>query len=970
MTWRPAPLVGRERELSTIQAVLDAVRGGKPHVLGVRGEAGIGKSRLLAELGERAASHGMPVLTGRASELERDLSFALLVDALDAPAAASAAGLAAMDRGQLGELAAILPSFGPVVGCAPAASGERHRAARAVRSLLECLAGERPIALLLDDVHWADPASAGVLALLLHRPPPAPVLLVISTRTGRAADLEEALVQGVRSGVTDLLDLGPLPPEAAAELLPGVGRGARERFYEASGGNPFYLEELARAGAVTALPDAVTITGLAVPAAVRAALASELRDLPAGARRVLEGAAVAGDPFEFDLAAAVAEVDDRAALDALDGLLAAELVVPTAYPRQFRFRHPLVRRAVYEQARGGWRLGAHSRAADVLAKRGATPAERAHHVERAAQRGDLAAIDLLVQAAHEVATAAPASAAGWLEATLRLLPAGGEHQPRHLELLTAQGYALVAAGRPLDARDVLRRALNMLPAQATTGRVGLVVVLSEIEALWTSDPDPAHRLLQGERTALTEPTPDLVAELALATAYERTHRGAHVRARQFAEQALAAAREAGDPALEADAAVRLADAANCALRSDDPVELAAASARIEEATSLVAALPDDALAPRLRMLFWLATARFMVGDYGISAELCERGLDLARRPGQGLLAPSFRIGRGFVDEEFGRLSDAREAAEEALETLIVTGNRAVGFWGALLGGWVALARGDIDEALSNGETARGLLGPRPSSSAGWTIADARLAAGDPRGALQSLEEYGWVNPGLWTRDRLRALDVTVRVLLALDRVEEAAAWVDRAPAEIGGRVTGAFLPVLARARASLLLATGRAAEAERVAQEGAESADGAGTPLWAGHCRTLAGQALLAQGRKGPARQVLRRAAADLAALGATGYRDAALRVLRSLGDRPRVPAAGTGDPPDSRLASLTPREREVALLVGQGLQNGQIAGRLHLSEKTVEKHVGSLLAKLGLTSRIGVIHLLARTDGSPERSR
>jgi DNA-binding NarL/FixJ family response regulator len=157
----------------------------------------------------------------------------------------------------------------------------------------------------------------------------------------------------------------------------------------------------------------------------------------------------------------------------------------------------------------------------------------------------------------------------------------------------------------------------------------------------------------------------------------------------------------------------------------------------------------------------------------------------------------------------------------------------------------------------------------------------------------------------------------------------------------------------------VLLARGSAAEAAGVALGGAAAADDGLAPLWAGRCRTLAGEALAASGRADEARGELRRAAAELEACGAWGYRDAALRALRRLGDRPRPPAPGR-HAHDGPLGALTPREREVAARVADGHTNAQIAAQLFLSERTVEKPVSSLLAKLGLSTRTGVVRLLA----------
>ena len=178
---------------------------------------------------------------------------------------------------------------------------------------------------------------------------------------------------------------------------------------------------LDRAGAAPGPAPELSLGGVQVPPIVAAALAEELGLLSAEARLVLEGAAVAGDPFDPELAAAAAGTADSAALDALDELLRLDLVRPTDVPRRFRFRHPLVRRSVYEATPGGWRLGAHERGARGLAGRAAPSASaRAHHVERAARHGDPAAIATLREAGEAAAQRAPASAARWFAAALRL----------------------------------------------------------------------------------------------------------------------------------------------------------------------------------------------------------------------------------------------------------------------------------------------------------------------------------------------------------------------------------------------------------------------------------------------------------------------------------------------------------------------------------------------------------------------
>jgi len=151
-------------------------------------------------------------------------------------------------------------------------------------------------------------------------------------------------------------------------------------------------------------------------------------------------------------------------------------------------------------------------------------------------------------------------------------------------------------------------------------------------------------------------------------------------------------------------------------------------------------------------------------------------------------------------------------------------------------------------------------------------------------------------------------------------------------------------------------------KAADTALRGAAAAEQAGAPLWEGRCRTVAGEALAAAGKADEARAELRRAADDLDARGAAGYRDAALRILRQLGERPRpAPAAAVATDEGGDLAVLTPREREVAALVAEGRTNRQIGAQLHLSEKTIEKHVSSAIAKLGVSSRTGIARLVER---------
>src|SRR4051794_29547381 len=175
-------LVGRAEELGAFNQLLAGLDSGKGAAVALVGEPGIGKTRLLAELATRADARGHLVLAGCAGELERDLPFWLFVDALDEYVhGLDPDRLDTLDDDVRAELATVFPSLARLaVGREVALQHERYRSHRAVCMLLEWLAHTQPVVLVLDDVHWADPASVELLGALLRRPPAARVLLALA----------------------------------------------------------------------------------------------------------------------------------------------------------------------------------------------------------------------------------------------------------------------------------------------------------------------------------------------------------------------------------------------------------------------------------------------------------------------------------------------------------------------------------------------------------------------------------------------------------------------------------------------------------------------------------------------------------------------------------------------------------------------------------------------------------------------
>ena len=527
-------LVGRAEELGSLARALAELDRGRSVAILLVGEPGIGKTRLLTEFGARADAEGHLVLSGSASELERDLPFSLFVDALDEYVRGLDPELVAhLEDDVRTELAHVLPSLTTLAGDHPAAlQDERYRSHRAVRALLEELASTQPLVLVLDDLHWADPASIELLGALLRRPPSAPVLLALASRPLHVPErLSAALERARRADQITRIELGALSAEEARELLGDLGgRVDADLLYVESGGNPFYLEQLARAGGATAVRDETSLAEIGVPATVAAALAEERALLSDTHRLVLEGAAVAGDPFEPELAAAASALSEPAVMEALDELLKVDLLRTTDVPRRFRFRHPLVRRAVYEAAAPGWRLGAHERSAEALAETGCSPHLLAPTTSSARRaRATPTPSPSFARPARKRPGLAPASAAHWFGEALRLQPANASAEER-IELLFARARALTAVGRFDDSRSTLLEALAIVPDGADALRARLARACAGVETNLGLQDQARERLAraleelpdQGSREAVA-----LMLELMVNALWRTRHEEMH-----------------------------------------------------------------------------------------------------------------------------------------------------------------------------------------------------------------------------------------------------------------------------------------------------------------------------------------------------------------------------------------------------------------------------------------------------------
>jgi DNA-binding NarL/FixJ family response regulator len=776
--------------------------------------------------------------------------------------------------------------------------------------------------------------------------------------------LAAALERAHREVGLTRIELGALTPGQARELLgDAVAAAEAAALYEDSGGNPFYLQQLARppgraGGAAPAVAEVPLAIG--VPPAVAAALAEELSVLSGSARLVLEGAAVAGDPFEPELAAAAAAITEDSAINAVDELLQVDLIHPADVPRRFRFRHPLVRRAVYETTPAGWRLGAHERCAEALAERGAAAAARAHHMERSARVGDRAAVAVLREAGEQAARLAPASAACWFAAALRLLSPSAPAQER-VELLLARAGALTATGHFADSREALLEGLALVPEESIALRTTLTTACARVEHR-LGQYERAHGRLVRELRSLPKPVSaeavDLLIELALNEFYRSHYHSMY----DWAAQAVTAARALADPPLTAAALAMPALA--CAMTGAGE---SAQSCRTG-AASLVDSLSDGDLSRRLDAAAWLAAAELYLDRYAEADAHATRALALARATGQGeLFLVLYQIlGRAWYVR--GKLDQATELLDGAIEAARLLGQKQALAGNLFNRSVVAVAAGDLDTAITTAQEsvdlARDLDEGFVPAWAAVRLAGILLETGQPGSAVELLlgraggEEQALI-PGSW---RAYCLELLTRCWLALDRrinAERAAACAQATAAAVCLPLAVAWAD---RAAAVVAMSAGDPARAAEQALSSAAAGDQAGAPIEAALSRIAAGRALAQAGQAEGAVAELQRAAAQLDACGALRYRNEAERELGKLGHRSHR-RTQPGKPGAAGIESLTERELQVARLVADRKTNPQIAAELFLSQKTIETHLRHIFHKINVTSRVALARAIEHAD-------
>jgi DNA-binding CsgD family transcriptional regulator/tetratricopeptide (TPR) repeat protein len=944
--------VGRARELGELRRALDATQLGSGATVLVAGEAGIGKTRLAAELATLAREAGFEVLLGRSIDLVgTELPFQPFVEALR----------------PLGE---------PLHADAPT-TGSQLRVFEETLALLIGRAAAAPLLVVLEDLHWADTSSLDLLVFLAHNLDERRVLLLATYRADELSSAERMrrLADGVRrSGSALVLELGPLEDEDLTALLaaradPRLPAALTHAIVTRSEGNPFFAEEL--------LAAAGDQSG-ELPRGLRDLLLQRVSRLDGQTQTLLQVASAVGRDVGYALLYAVVGLRERDVRGSLHRAVEHGVLVVERTTNSFRFRHALLAEAIYSTILPGEREELHARLADELAHSGAAaPAELAPHWAAAGRGGE--ALAASVEAAHQA------------EAVFGLAEALA-HLERALTLWDAVPDAPKVAG--LGLADLCSWTATLA---SQTGRAPRAVELAQraIELVQESEPVRAarlydrlgHYLHESGRTdaalsafeRMVELVPAQPPSVERAQALATLARGLMLAWRfdeslATCEQALELARAVGAHAVELRALPDLGRDLAYVGRADEGVGF------LRRALELAEEKGDPPAV--LQAYVSLTDVLLMLGRPRESARVGERGLEVVRP--YGIDSTVLRANSIEALLAIGEWDEADRVSATALRA--ITANFP--YMLLMLRADFELGRGDFDAARSHLEAALATL--REDRGQGiydvylaelalwerrWTEADQAVRDGLARASSrQAAQLRVWFcAKGLRAHAELAAL---ARARRDADAIHT---WVARAERliAVARRAAEEASAVTPNAGGWLAVAEAEYRHALGVVQpdswsEAAAAWDRLERPPLAAYCRWRHAEALVAAGAPRTAASVpLGDAHAVATRIGARPL----ARELELLAQRARLDLARPGsESPDGKqgpeeLLGLTPREAEVLTLVARGYTNREIADALVISVKTASVHVSHILRKLAAPNRreaAAIAHRLALPGDGP----
>jgi DNA-binding CsgD family transcriptional regulator/tetratricopeptide (TPR) repeat protein len=947
LTGASQAFVGRVRELGELERALAATQAGSGTTVLIAGDAGIGKTRLAAELANGARQLGFEVLLGRSIDLVgTELPYQPFAEALR----------------PLGE---------PwrVEGEAP---GSQLRVFEETLALLTERAASAPVLLVLEDLHWADTSTLDLVVYLSQNLDDQPVLVLATLRADEPSSAERMrrLADGVRrSGSAFLLELGPLGREELAELLAAhvehpVPAGLIDAIAARSEGNPFFAEELLAAGEGS----------VELPQGLRDLLLQRVAGLDPPTESLLRVAAVAGRDIEYSLLCETVALPEPQMRDSLRQAVAHGVLVAEPGTRVFRFRHALLAEAIYATILPGEREELHAKLAEELARHGAaSAAELAPHWEAAGRSTE--ALLASVEAAREAeAVFGLAEALAHLERALALWHAvldAAELTGLDLaELCTRTAELASEVGAAPHAVELGRRAIEVV-GEGDPHRVALLHVrLGEyLERTGSENACLAAVERAVELVPEEPPSPERAYSLgSLAGALGEAWR--YAESLPISEQALALAQVVG---------AREAEVRALTVRGHDLAYLG----RSEEGVSDLrkALLLAEKIGDRIgldRAWEHLTDVLTMLGRLRESARLGQEGLEVMRR--YGIHSPVLAANQIETLMALGLWDEAERLSTAALRGIA----SSFPYWLLTIRASVEIGRGELDAARAHLEAARATL--REDHVVGlydsyladlalwerrWTDAEAAIDEGlslaRPREAAQMRVQL--CAKGLRAQADLAALARARRDADgARDRLSRARKLIGiarRAAAEASA-VTPTAEGWLAQAEAEYERALGVVRSESW--SEAAANWERLERPPLVAYCRWRQAEALVSAGASRTEAEVPLREAYDVAArIGANPL----LRELELLAERARLdlasPEATSADGKSSLADTLglTQREAEVLTLVARGYTNREIAADLVISVKTASVHVSHILRKLDAPNRREAAAIVHRLAGS-----
>ncbi|HEX6115731.1 MAG TPA: AAA family ATPase [Solirubrobacterales bacterium] len=927
-------LIERDDELRAVEAVLDSAVEGEGRALIVRGDAGIGKTALLAAAAQSARGRGCQVLEARADALESELSFGVCMQLFEPLHRVTNgdedgglfSGAAALARPVLGQ--------GVVVIGAP---GEDRTLPlmNGLYWLCANLAERGPALLSVDDAHWSDVPSLQFLRFLARRLEGIGVALLVAARPTATGDVATRYL----SGLAEHTGVGVTRPAALSE--DAVGELVRAELGEfeppfagacarLSGGNPLYVQELlrsAREHGIEPTERGVEALSELHPERITASVVARVDASGDQARALANATAVGSGRLALRDVAEIANLDHRQARGLADEL-AASAILTSGEP--LGFTHPLVRAAVYDSIPDVARAGLPAEVAERLHETGAPHEVVAGHLLSAEHRcGPWALDELEAAAAEAMSRGSPTAAARYLRRALDEGPA----PERRAQVLVSLGLAEAEGGDPRGA-ERLAAAVEALPTHemraGTMLGLGMALTAQGEVSRATAAYERGIAALAGAQGSVAR---DLEALCAIGLAHDREARaGALPRIEALLD----------DPDLDRSPTGRL-------LLAQAAAERGYQGGSIDE----LRALAGRALAPGLDedqpAAFWTCVlAAYAYDDcdeYERAERAAARALEMARRRGSVVQASAACHPSAFVNLRRGRVDRALADAQTSVEGAEQGWRLALPSSRAVLAA-AHIERGELDAASAAVNLPGGDAPWERLISFGWLLAARgrlELERGEPQKALATFlacgelcEQARVTNPSVisW---RTGAALAAARLGEAEQGRELIDEELERARRYGAPRALGAALRTfglvlgdergIAALRESLGVLEGSQAELER--------------------SRTLVelGAALRRSGQRRDSRGPLREGLDLASRCGATKLADRALEELHAAGGRPRRREM-------SGAEALTPSERRIVALAADGLSNPQIAQALFVTRRTVEMHLTNAYRKLDVGGR------------------